>query len=165
MYSDVITSTRINSSSVHMYNCVCFIQNVSNIQQPCPSYVYILNLQSTDSDRKWIVVTTLLLYNHFDVTFKSTGCHADFNSYKRVTFSIQSLLSCSSYVFEVNGKTCTCYDSIVQLYLCCTTCTECIIAGKMMNMYATTVELLSINDSNSALKASCRCETSTLLPK
>ena len=25
-------STRINSTSVHMYICVCFIQNVSNIQ-------------------------------------------------------------------------------------------------------------------------------------
>ena len=26
-------STRINSTNVHMYICVCFIRNVSNIQQ------------------------------------------------------------------------------------------------------------------------------------
>ena len=30
MYSNVTTSTRINSSSVHTYICVCFIQNQYN---------------------------------------------------------------------------------------------------------------------------------------
>ena len=32
LYSNVTTSTRINSTSVHTYICVCFIQNVSNFQ-------------------------------------------------------------------------------------------------------------------------------------
>ena len=33
MYSNEATSITINSKSVHMYICVCFIRNVSNIQQ------------------------------------------------------------------------------------------------------------------------------------
>ena len=33
LYSNVTTSTRINSSNVHMYICVCFIQNSYNTFQ------------------------------------------------------------------------------------------------------------------------------------
>ena len=42
-------STRINSTSVHMYICVCFIRNVSNIQHGVRIEAVATSLQEGES--------------------------------------------------------------------------------------------------------------------
>ena len=45
MYSNVTTSTRINSSSVHTYICVCFIRNHYNTSNSTQGLLTLSNIQ------------------------------------------------------------------------------------------------------------------------
>ena len=56
-------STRINSSNIHTYICVCFIRNVSNIQQVGPAKV---------KDQVRIVNPETLLISESNRAFLST---------------------------------------------------------------------------------------------
>ena len=61
LYTSEATSIRINSTSVHTYICVCFIQNISNIQHGVRIEAVVASLQQGDpTDRNQSSIHILL---------------------------------------------------------------------------------------------------------
>ena len=58
MYSNVTTSTRINSSSVHMYFSVCFIRNQYNMSNFYTGFVYPIQYSTWCQNRGCICISS-----------------------------------------------------------------------------------------------------------